>query len=83
MMDRETLEGFLAIIADGGTLVCNAATRDRLVAAFRAGGVEVIGKKVTGVRIRITAHYADGHVTAIALDCGDPLPFALTGEATP
>lgn len=77
-MNRRTLEGFLAVIAAGGTVVCNAATRDRLLAAFRSAGAPL-----TSVRFRVSAHQPDGHVTAISLDCADPSPYALTAENGP
>jgi hypothetical protein len=77
-MDPETLQDVVHLITNGGTVVCNAATRDRFLAALREEGAPE-----TSIRIRVSAHYPDWHVTVIALDGGDPQPYALTAEAMP
>lgn len=78
MIDRQTLHDLIDLINNGGTVVCNATTRDCFLEAFRIAGVPS-----TGVRFRVSPHLADGHVRAIALDSADPEPYALTAEATP
>lgn len=78
MIDRQTLQDMVELLADGGTVVCNAATRDRFLAALRLAGAPA-----TSIRFRVSAHQPDCHVTVIALDGGDPQPYALTAEAMP
>jgi hypothetical protein len=78
MMDPETLQDIVDLIADGGTVVCNAATRDRFHAALRDADAPL-----TSIKFRVSAHYPDWHVMVIALDGADPYTYALTAESMP
>jgi precorrin-6B methylase 2 len=68
MLDPKQLETFVRIVNRGGTVVCNAATRKRLM---KCAG-ELSSEVWSTVRFRISPHMKDGKIAAISHDGATP-----------
>ena len=68
MLDPKQLDQFVRIVKRGGTVVCNAKTRKRLLAC--AGHLSAETWKE--VKFRVSPHMRDGQIAAISHDGGTP-----------
>lgn len=76
MLDPREVALFAKIVHRGGTVVCNAATRDRLLACAAA----LWSEAWADVCFRITPHMPDGHIAAFTHDSRSA-PVELTDRA--